>query len=135
MSVRRSPAIVLSLALGAAALSVAPALAKDGGATKDGPRKDCSGTSEVRLVVKRIDGNADRFEVVGAVFSADDDVWSWKMRHDGDVSAQGEVRARNDIDRSFRVARTMLDFPGSDTVVFRADNQRTGETCRLSREY
>lgn len=136
MIVRRGPAIVLSLALGAAALSGVSALAKDGGAAKDGPaRVDCSQSSEVRLNVRPIDGNSDRFEVVGAVFSADDDIWEWKMRHDGDVSAQGDVRARDDIDRSFRVSRTMLDFPGTDNVVFRAENQRTGEVCRYAREY
>lgn len=139
MLVRRVPAIVLSLALGAAALVSAPiALASDGGSATDnnGPvRKDCENSSSVRLNVKGIDGNADRFEVIGAVFSADDDTWEWKLRHDGDVSAQGEVRARNDIDRSFRISRTMLDFPGNDNVSFRAENQRTGEVCRVQYDY
>jgi hypothetical protein len=136
MIVRRSPAIVLSLALGAAALSVAPALAKDGGAAKDGPvRINCSGSSEVRLNAKPIEGNSDRFNVIGAVFSNDDDVWDWSMRHGGDLSAQGDVRARDDIDRSFRVSRTMLDFPGVDDVSFRAENRRTGEVCKYSRDY
>lgn len=132
MIVRRGPAIVLSLALGAAALSGAPALAKDGGATKDGPvRKNCDGSADVRLNAKKIDGNVDRFEVVAAVFSPDDDVWDWVMRHDGEVSASGDVKARDDIDRSFRVSRTMLDFYGTDDVVFRATNRRTGEVCRV----
>lgn len=136
MIVRRGPAIVLSLALGAAALSGAPALAKDGGATKDGPvRVDCSGSSEVRLNVRQVDGNADRFNVIGAVFSADDDVWEWSMRHNGDVSASGDVRARDDIDRSFRIIRSMLDFYGVDDIGFRAVNQRTGEVCKVSRDY
>ena len=132
MIVRRGPAIVLSLALGAAALSGASALAVDGGATKDGPvRVDCSGSSEVRLNLKPIDGNSDRFEVVGAVFSPDDDIWSWKMRHNGDLSFWGDVRARDDIDRSFKISRTMLDVGGPDEVIFRAENERTGEVCRL----
>jgi hypothetical protein len=136
MNVRRGPAVVLSLVLGAAALSVAPALAKDGGAAKDGPvRKACESSSEVRLNPKPIDGNSDRFEVVGAVFSDDDDIWEWKLRHGGDLSAQGDVRARDDVDRSFRVSRTMLDFPGDDDVTFRAENQRTGEVCKVSRTY
>jgi hypothetical protein len=135
MIVRRSPAIVLSLVLSAAALSVAPALAKDGGTAKDVSRNDCDGKSWVRLKLDSIDGNSDRFSVTGAVFSDDDDVWSWKMRHDGDLSADGEVRARDDIDRSFRVTRTMLDFYGDDDVVFRAENERTGEVCKISRDY
>jgi hypothetical protein len=137
MSVRRGPAIVLSLALGAAALFSAPgALASDGGNAKDGPvRKDCEQNSDVRLNVKPIDGNGDRFEVVGAVFSPDDDVWSWKLRHNGDLSSQGEVKARDDIDRSFRISRTMLDFYGVDNVIFRAENEQTGEVCKLALDY
>jgi hypothetical protein len=137
MIVRRGPAVVLSLVLSAAALSVAPALAKDGGAAKDdGPvRKNCDGSADVRLNAKAVDGNADRFQVIGAVFSPDDDVWSWKLRHNGDLSFWGDVRARDDIDRSFRVTRTMLDVGGVDDVVFRAENQRTGEVCRISYDY
>lgn len=135
MIVRRGPAVVLSLALGAAALSVAPALAKDGGVAKDVERNDCDGASWVRVRTDSIDGNDNRFTVTGAVFSEDDDLWSWKMRHDGDLSADGDVRARDDIDRSFRVTRTMLDYPGQDDVTFRAENQRTGEVCRVSASY
>jgi len=136
MIVRRSPAIVLSLVLGAAALSAAPALAKDGGTAKDGPVvKDCDGRSTVRVNVRQADGNANRFDVIGAVFSDDDDTWDWRMRHNGDVSAQGSVVARDDIDRSFRVTRTMLDFYGTDDIVFRAENRRTGEVCRVVTDY
>jgi hypothetical protein len=138
MLVRRSPAIVLSLALGAAALLGVPGAAwSDGGAaTGNGPvRKDCDGSSDVRLNVKAISGNNDRFEVVGAVFSPDDDVWSWKMRHNGDLSFWGDVRARDDIDRSFKISRTMLDVGGVDEVVFRAENQSTGEVCKLTYDY
>ena len=137
MFVRRGPAIVLSLVLGAAALNSAPVLASDGGAAKDdGPiRLRCEQGSSVRLNVKPVDGNADRFNVIAAVFSDDDDVWDWSMRHNGDVSAQGDVRARDDIDRSFRISRSMLDFYGIDDVSFRAVNQRTGEVCKASRDY
>lgn len=135
MIVRRGPAVVLSLVLSAAALSGAPALAKDGGAAKDVSRISCDGKSDVRLRVSAIDGNNNRFAVVGAVFSDDDDTWSWKLRHDGDLSADGEVKARDDIDRSFRISRTMLDYPGTDDVSFRAENERTGEVCKISGEY
>lgn len=136
MSVRRSPAIVLSLVLGAAALAAPSALARDGGTAKDGAeRKSCDGPSDVRLRVDLVEGNSDRLEVVGAVFSADDDVWSWRLRHNGELSAQGEVRARDDVDRSFRVTRTMFNFAGVDNVVFRAENQRTGEICRVENDF
>jgi hypothetical protein len=137
MSVRRGPAIVLSLVLGAAALISAPsALASDGGNAKDGPgRKDCDRSSDVKLRVNTADGNSDRLVVVGAVFSDDDDYWSWKLKHGGDLSAQGEVKARDDIDRSFRVSRTMLNFDGTDTVTFRAENERTGEVCKVDVDF
>jgi len=137
MFVRRGPAIVLSLVLGAAALNSAPVLASDGGAAKDnGPvRTRCELGSSVRLNIKPIDGNGDRFNVIGAVFSDDDDVWVWTMRHNGDVSAQGDVRARDDIDRSFRISRSMLDYYGLDDIAFRAENQRTGEVCKISNDY
>jgi hypothetical protein len=129
MSVRRGPAIVLSLVLGAAALAGAStALASDGGAAKD--VDSCQGSSTYKLKVSLLDDNSSRLQVVGAVFSADDDVWTWRLKHDGDVSASGEVRARDDIDRSFRVSRTMINFPGPDHIVFRAANERTGEVCR-----
>ena len=32
--------------------------------------------------------------------------------------------------RAFRVNRTMINFYGTDNIVFRAENQRTGEVCR-----
>lgn len=135
MIVRRGPAVVLSLVLSAAALSVAPALAKDGGVAKDVERNPCGASSSVRLRLEPVDGNADRFNVIGAVYSEDDDVWSWKLRHNSDLSFWGDVRARDDIDRSFRVTRTMLDVSGVDEVVFRAENQRTGEVCRVTNDY
>lgn len=135
MIVRRGPAIVLSLALSAAALSGAPALAVDGGAAKVVDRDPCENQSTVRIRIVQTEGNTDRFDVIASVYSDDDDYWSWKLRHNGDLSAQGEVKARDDIDRSFRVTRTMLDFPGADTVAFRAENERTGEVCKISNDY
>lgn len=136
MIVRRSPAIVLSLALGAAALSVAPALAKDGGVTKDGPgRKDCDGSSEARLVSKPVEGNDYRVQIIGTVFSDDEDFWDWKLRRNGEVVYDGRAKGREDSDLAFRVNRTMIDFSGPDEVVFRAENARTGEVCRYVTSY
>jgi hypothetical protein len=127
MFVQRGPAIVLSLVLGAAALFSAPvALASDGGAAKD----DCDASSTYKLRVSLLDGNDSRLQVVAAVFSDDDDVWSWKFKHDGDLSASGEVQARDDIDRSFKVTRSMLNLSGEDDIFFRAENEQTGEVCK-----
>jgi hypothetical protein len=130
--VRRSPAIVLSLVLSSAALAFAPsALASDGGAAKDDPVKDttsCSDTSRVKIRATVL-GNGS-IEAVGVVFSNDDDVWSWKFKHNDDFSAMGDVKAK-DADRSFRIVRPMADLSGPDDIFFRAENDRTGEVCKL----
>lgn len=133
MIVRRGPAIVLSLALGAAALSGAPALAKDGGTTRDGVDRDqCnpSSVSRAKLRVDYADGNTSRLVVTASVWSDDADVWEWKLRHNGAVSDDGRARGREETDLSFRVSRTMINWDGTDDIVFRAENQRTGEVCR-----
>lgn len=137
MIVRRGPAIVLSLALGAAALSGAPALAKDGGTTKDVQRDQCdaSTVSRAKLKVEQAEGNNSRLVVTGSVWSEDADIWVWKLRHNGEVSDDGRARGREETDLSFRVIRSMINFYGADDIVFRAENQRTGEVCRAVVSY
>ncbi|MEJ7774534.1 MAG: hypothetical protein WKF72_06950 [Nocardioidaceae bacterium] len=126
MFVRSSPAVVLSLVLSAAALVSAPsALASDSGTVKD--FDECDKISTYLLKVS-LDEDA-RLDVVGSVFSEDEDTWSWKLKHNGDYSASGEKRAK-DADRSFRVVRSMVDLAGPDRVEFRAENDRTGELCK-----
>jgi hypothetical protein len=136
MFIRRSPAIVLSFVLGAAALSGAPALAKDGGVTRDGPvRKSCSDNADVRLNSKPVENNNYRVQVIATVFSDDTDAWEWKLRRNGELVFEGRARGREDSDVAFRVLRTMIDFAGPDDVVFRAENLRTGEVCRNAISY
>ena len=137
MNIRRSPAIVLSLALGAAALSGAPALAKDGGATKDVDRDQCneSTVSRAKLKVDQAEGNSSRLVVTGAVWSDDADIWTWRLRHNGVITDDGRARGSEETDLSFRVIRTMINWDGTDDIVFRAENQRTGEVCRASLPY
>lgn len=144
MNVRRGPAVVLTtLVLSAAALSGAPALAEDGGAAKDAAREsarddvdrdkcDRSTATRSRFRVERISGNNFRVQVIGVVFSDDTDVWDWKIRRNGDDVFDGRARGREDSDLAFRVSRIMVDFPGADDVVFRAENMRTGEVCRTA---
>lgn len=133
MFVRRGPAIVLSLVLSAAALVIAPsAMAGDGGTAKD--VDDCSWNTSSTYKLKVSIDDDSRLQVIGVVFSDDEDVWNWKLRHNDDVSARGEVRAR-DADRSFRVVRTMVNLAGPDTIAFRAENSRTGEVCRGDLSY
>ncbi|MEV7429276.1 hypothetical protein AB0N29_06615 [Nocardioides sp. NPDC092400] len=146
MFVRRSPAIVLGLVLSAAALAPAPALASDGGATKGVKTpgapvvakgdpvlviKDCEGSSTAKIRATVMSNG--ELEVVGVVWSDDEDVWEWKFKHNGDFSYMGEVKAK-DADRSLRVVRLMADLAGEDDVFFRAQNSRTGEVCKLSKK-
>lgn len=141
MFVRRGPAIVLSLVLGAAALLAVPGTAwSDGGAAKDDAetnRDVCDGSNGVtaRLKVSTMDGNSYRLQVVGTVFSDDSDLWDWRFKNNGVVSDEGRARGREDIDRAFRVSTTMINWDGVNTVVFRAENQQTGVVCRTVVDY
>jgi len=136
MSVRRGPAIVLSLVLGAAALATPSAFAGDGGAAKDEVvKKDCRADSVVKLRITARDNG--RLEAIATVWSDDTDVWSWRLRHQGDLSDEGLVKAK-DADKSFKVSRTMIDVGGSnvpDSATFRAQNEQTGEVCKASATY
>ena len=160
MIVRRGPAVVLSLALSAAAFAMAPtAMADDGGAAKDvrvSPRlpvgrdisdrvpagyafdgevetDDCDQGSRVRVKVDTADDG--HLVAAGIVFSDDGHVWSWKFKHNDDVSASGEVRADDDENKSFKIVRTMVNFVGPDSVVFRAEDQVSGEICKVDIYY
>lgn len=88
----------------------------------------CSDASRVRVRATVLDDGA--IEAVGVVFSDDDDLWEWKFKHNDDFSAMGEVKAK-DADRSLRIVRTMVDVSGPDDIFFRAENNRTGEVCKL----
>ena len=140
MPVRRGPAIVLSLVLGAAALFVVPSAAwSDGGNAGDVQKQPDScgaGTaSRAMLKVAPVEGNNLRLSVVGTVWSSDSDAWDWKFKHNGEVAFDGRARGNEDSDLSFRVTRTMFDGYGTDDIVFRAENQRTGEVCRAYLPY
>ncbi|MBZ5739884.1 hypothetical protein [Nocardioides mangrovi] len=140
MLIRRSPAIVLSLVLGAAALLVVPGAAwSDGGTATDVAKgKDgCDKNTSSRAVVKvgTLENNNARLLVVGTVWSDDSDVWVWKLKHNGDVSDDGRATGDEDTDRAFRIQRTMFNGVGTDDIVFRAENQRTGEVCRATVSY
>lgn len=148
MIVRRGPAIVLSLALSAAALVTAPgAVASDGGPAKDigpgvsanfqftEPEKDVKPCEKASTVKLKVDTDEEgRLLVAGIVWSADDDVWAWRFKHNDDLSDKGEIKAK-DADKSLKVVRTMVNFNGPDHVVFRAQNTATEEVCRAELYY
>lgn len=92
----------------------------------------CKRTSDVKL--KAVDAGSGIIQVSGSVFSEDDDTWDWKLKHNGEVSYRGTVKAK-DADRSFRIIREMADFSGVDDIGFRAQNNVTGEVCSLVVQY
>ncbi|MDQ4051264.1 MAG: hypothetical protein M3237_01010 [Actinomycetota bacterium] len=137
MSVLRSLAFGLSLALSSAALVSAPgAFAGEGETAKIDPILEqqfepCSAGSWTKVRVTS-DGQGT-LEAVGVVFGDGEDIWSWKLKHDDDFSARGRVLAKErEVDRSFRVVREMVDFQGPDKVTFRAVNETTNELCIAS---
>jgi len=143
MSVLRSLAFVLSLALSSAALvGASSALASEGETAKidyraADPAKelfDCDAASKVKVKVEAEEDGV--LEVVGVVFSEGEDEWSWKFKHDDDFSARGTVRAKErEVDRSFRVVSSMVNLLGADLVTFRAENDTTGEVCVAELSY
>lgn len=126
MIVRRGPGIVLSLVLSAAAFVMAPsAMADDVGTAKD--VDPCTYAATVKLrAATRDDG---RIEIVGTVWSNDDNVWDWRFKHNGNLSFDGAVVADGDQEKSFRIERTMVPSP-PDTIAFRAENRANGQVCR-----
>lgn len=95
-------------------------------------KESCKRTSEVKL--KAEDAGSGVILVSASVFSEDDDTWDWKLKHNGDVSYKGTVKAKN-ADRSFRIVKEMADFSGIDDIGFRAQNNATGEVCSLVVSY
>jgi hypothetical protein len=140
MSVRSVPAIVLSLVLGAAALlTVHSAAWSDGGNATD-PEVDRSACGQgtatrAKLKVGTLEENSSRLMIIGTVWSDDSDAWDWKLKHNGEISDNGRARGNENSDLSFRVSRTMFDGYGTDDIVFRAENARTGEVCRMVVDY
>jgi len=86
----------------------------------------CSGGADWEMRARWDDDN--RIEVRGEVdHTTSGRAWSWKIKHNGSVSAQGRAVARGG---DFEVRRSLVDLAGTDHCVFRAVKVRTGEVCR-----
>ena len=69
-----------------------------------------------------------RIELRGRVFDTrSGQTWAWRIKHNGSVSARGRAVTRSGY---FEVRRSLVDLPGVDHCVFRAEQVRTGEVCR-----
>jgi hypothetical protein len=116
---------VAAIALGLVAGATTPALASGGGG--DVRRGGgCTHGSVWRLKAKPDDG---RIEVEAEVDSnRAGQAWTWRILHDGRVSAHGRSRTRPPSG-SFSVERRLVDTAGRDHIGWRAFNRGTGEHC------
>jgi hypothetical protein len=90
-------------------------------------RGSCSGATDWKVKVGPEDG---RLEVEGEVDSnRRGQTWRWRLVHNGSVSAQGS-RVTRGASGSFEVRRVLVNLRGTDHLVLRARNVRTGELCR-----
>ena len=116
---------VLALVAAAAPVAVAgTATAGDGDVVRRG---SCSGSTDWKLKAKHDDG---RLEVEAEVDSnRNGQDWRWRMLHDGSLTARGRATTHAPSG-SFSVERRMVNLGGTDKIVFKARNPRTGEVCR-----
>lgn len=119
----------------AAALTVpvglaAPASASHGGGDAVRTGGACSGSAHWKLKAKPDDG---RIEVEGEIDSnRSGQVWQWKFKHNGSLSAQG-TKTTGGASDSFTVTRRMANLAGTDHFVFRAEH--AGQVCRGTISY
>ena len=123
---RTSLAAVVVAALTLPVGLVSPAIASHGGGGGDVRTSGgCSGRAHWKLKAKADDG---RIEVEGEIDSnVSGQVWSWKLKHNGSVSARGTNKTGG-RSGSFEVQRRMANLAGTDHFVFRAEHGR--QVCR-----
>ena len=122
----RHPARLISLAVLTAATTATalPALANDADVIRRG---NCSGSTNWKLKASPENG---RIEVEGEIDSNRvGQTWAWKLKHNGSLSAKGRATTQAPSG-SFERTRTVVNAPGGDALVFRAENVRSGEVCR-----
>jgi hypothetical protein len=126
----RTATIVRSTAVGALVMGAAFALpmtsaeaAKAGSVIKSG---SCSARADWKLKASPDNG---RIEVEAEVDSnVNGQSWNWRLRHNGSLTASGTKSTRAPSG-SFTVQRTLVNVKGPDTIVFKATNPKSGETC------
>ena len=114
-----------ALLLGSAALSLAPAVAAKGSdVIRTG---SCSGSSEWKLKLSPDNGRIEvEFEVDQNV---NGQTWNVKLKHNGNVFWRGQ-RTTQAPSGSFTVRKFTPNLAGTDKIVGRAVNPKTGEVCR-----
>ena len=127
---RHPHALLPTLAVTVAAVGIGGALSLPAEARGNNEvirRGSCTGSTDWKLKAKHDDG---RLEVEGEVDSnRNGQSWRWRMVHDGSLSARGTATTHAPSG-SFSVERRMVNQRGTDKIVFKARNLRTGEVCR-----
>ena len=116
------------LGLVAAAAAMIAMLPSSAGASDDEVRRSgsCTGRSDWEMRAKWDDD--ERIELRGRVeHTRAGQTWTWKIKHNGSVSAQGRSVTGSS---GFEVRRALVDLAGVDHCVFRAERVKTGEVCR-----
>ena len=113
----------------AAAAAVLVAMVPSGvSASDDEVRREGSCTGGAGWEVRASWDEDQRIELRGRVEDTGrGQTWSWKIKHNGSVSASGRAVTGSS---GFEVRRALVDLRGVDHCVFRAERLRTGEVCR-----
>jgi hypothetical protein len=123
-----TPTRIVSVALAAAALA-SPALPASASSTDVVRRGSCSLNADWKLKASPENG---RIQVEGEVDSNKvGQSWNWRIVHNGSLSASGTATTTAPSG-SFEVRRLLVNLAGSDSIVFRAHNPKSDETCRGS---
>lgn len=102
----------------------APAQAKGGDAIVK--RGNCSAATDWKLKVKTDDSG---LEVEGEIDSNKvGQTWTFRLVHNGVTAARG-TRTTKAPSGSFEVRRVVTNLSGTDTLVLRAADAKTGESC------
>lgn len=108
----------------AAMLPALPAMAGDDDVIRRGA---CSSATSWKLKASPEDG---RIEVEGEIDSnRNGQTWQWRLKHNGTVSSKGQATTKGPSG-SFERRRVVVNLAGTDRLVFRASNPKTGEVCR-----
>ena len=119
---------VARLLLGTAAGVVVALVPSGVSASDDEVRREgsCSGKADWEMSAKWDDD--ERIELRGRVEDTGrGQTWAWKIKQQ-----RQRLRVRRAVTGSsgFEVRRALVDLPGVDHCVFRAERLRTGEICR-----
>lgn len=123
-TIRRSLAALAVAATTTTVLAAVPAYAGSDDVIRTG---NCSGSADWKVKAKFRDGG---IEFEGEVDSnRNGQVWSWRIKHNGSLSAHGQATTRGPSG-SFSVERRMVNLSGTDNFVFRAVHGASGQVCR-----